>query len=82
MAKRYSAKPKFQVVTDLLTRDKSTAQVAKVCGMHPKTVDAWKNTSMEKGLEISAQDGLVVEYERRIAELERLIGRKRWRSRF
>jgi transposase-like protein len=32
MAKRYSAKFKFQVITELLTGDKSTAQVAKVYG--------------------------------------------------
>jgi transposase len=76
MAKRYSAKFKFQVVTELLTGDKSTAQVAKVYGVHPNTVNAWKRTFLEKGPEIFAQDNLVTEYERRIAELERLIGRK------
>jgi transposase len=39
-------------------------------------VNAWKRTFLEKGPEIFAQDNLVAEYERRIAELERLIGRK------
>ncbi len=76
MAKRYSAKLKFQVVTELLSGDKSTAQVAKVYNVHPNTVNAWKKTFLEKGPEIFAQDNLVAEYERRIAELERLIGRK------
>ena len=76
MAKRYSAKFKFQVITELLTGDKSTAQVAKVYGVHPNTVNAWKRTFLEKGPEIFAQDNLVAEYERRIADLERLIGRK------
>jgi transposase-like protein len=32
MAKRYSAKFKFQVIMELLTGDKGTAQVAKVYG--------------------------------------------------
>ena len=54
MAKRYSAKFKFQVVIELLTGDKSTAQVAKAYGVHPKTVNAWKNSFMEKGSEIFA----------------------------
>jgi transposase-like protein len=76
VAKRYSAKFKFQVITELLTGDKSTAQVAKVYGVHPNTVNAWKRTFLEKGPEIFAQDNLVAEYERRIADLERLIGRK------
>jgi transposase len=76
MAKRYSAKFKFQVVTELLTGSKSAAQVAKAYGVHPNTVNAWKKTFLEKGPEIFAHDNLVTEYERRIAELERLIGRK------
>ncbi len=33
MAKRYSAKLKFQVVTELLSGDKSAAQVAKAHGI-------------------------------------------------
>ncbi len=76
MAKRYSAKFKFQVVTELLAGDKRSAQVAKAYGIHPSTVNTWKQTFLEKGPEVFAQDSLVAEYERRVAELERLIGRK------
>jgi len=76
MTKRYSAKFKFQVVMELLTGDKSSAQVAKVYGVHPNTVNSWKRTLMEKGPEIFAQDSMVAEYERRVAELERLLGQK------
>jgi len=76
MTKRYSAKFKFQVVMELLTGGKSSGQVAKVYGVHPNTVNTWKRTLLEKGPEIFAQDSIVAEYERRIAELERLIGRK------
>lgn len=76
MAKRYSAKFKFQVVMEVLSGDKSSAQVAKVYGVHPNTVNAWKQTLLEKGPEIFAQDSTVAEYERRMGELERLIGKK------
>jgi transposase len=76
MAKRYSAKFKFQVVMEVLSGDKSSAQVAKAYGVHPNTVNAWKQTLLEKGPEIFAQDSTVAEYERRIGELERLIGKK------
>ena len=76
MAKRYSARFKFQVVTELLTGDKTPGQVAKVYGVHPNTVNAWKKAFFEKGPEIFSQDSIIAEYERRIAELERLIGRK------
>ena len=76
MAKRYSAKLKFQVVTELLTGDKTPGQVAKVYGVPPNTVSAWKKAFFEKGPEIFSQASIITEYERRIAELERLIGRK------
>ena len=76
MGKRYSARFKFQVVVELLTGDKSPAQVAKVYGVHPNTVSTWRQVFFEKGPEIFAQDSLVAEYERRTADLERLIGKK------
>jgi len=76
MGKRYSAKFKFQVVKELLTGGKSMGQVAKAYGIHPNTLRAWKEAFLEKGPEIFSQDGTVAEYERRIAELERLIGKK------
>ena len=37
MARRYSAKFKFQVVMELLTDDKTTARVAKAYNVHPNT---------------------------------------------
>lgn len=76
MAKRYSAKFKFQVVMEVLTGDKSQAQVAKAYGVHPNTVGSWKSIFLEKGPEVFAKDSVVSEYERRIADLEQLIGKK------
>ena len=76
MAKRYSAKFKFQVVMDVLTGDKSQAQVARAYEVHPNTVGTWKETFLEKGPEVFAKDSVVAEYERRIADLEQLIGKK------
>ena len=76
MAKRYSAKAKFQVVMEVLTGEKSLGQVAKAYGVHPNTVNAWRRIFLEKGVEVFAQEGLVADYERRIAELERLLGKK------
>jgi len=76
MARRYTAKFKFQVVMEMLSGEKSAGQVAKVYGVHPNTVNAWKRSFMEKGAEVFAQDSIVAEYEREIAELERLLGKK------
>jgi len=76
VAKRYSAKFKFQVVMEVLTGDKSQAQVAKAYGVHPNTVGSWKRIFLKKGPEVFAKDSVVSEYERRIADLEQLIGKK------
>jgi len=76
MGKRYSAKLKFQVVMELLTGDKTAAQVAKIYGVHPNTVNTWKKIFQKKGPDIFAEDNIVAQYERQIAELEQLIGKK------
>jgi transposase-like protein len=70
------AKFKFQVVRGLLSGDKSAAQVAKAYGIHPNTARNWKKTFLEKGSDIFAEDSVVAQYERRIAELEQLVGKK------
>ena len=76
MAKRYSPKLKFRLVLEVLTGDKTVGQVARAYGIHPNSVSAWKRTFLEKGPDIFARNGTVAQYERRIAELERLIGQK------
>jgi transposase-like protein len=70
MARRDSPKLEFQVVLEVLTSDKTVGQVARAYGIHSNSVSAWKQTLLEKGPEIFAQDGTVTQYERRIAELE------------
>ena len=76
MPKRYSPKLKFQVVLEVLSGEKSVAQVAKAYGVHPNSVNKWKRDFLDKGPEIFSQDGAVAEYEQRIAQLERLLGKK------
>jgi len=76
MAKRYSPKLKFQIVLELLQSDKTIGQVAKAYGVHPNSATAWKRAFLEKGPEIFAKDSSVAEYERRIADLEQLLGKK------
>lgn len=76
MAKRYSPKLKFQVVLEVLQGDKTVGQVAKSYGVHPNTVNNWQQTLLEHGAEVFAQNGTVADYERQIAELEQLLGKK------
>ena len=76
MAKRYSPKLKFQVVLEVLQGDKRVGQVAKSDGVHPNTLNNWKQTLLDQGAEVFAQNGAMAAYERQIAELEQLLGKK------
>jgi len=74
--KRYTSRFKFQVVLEVLKGTKNMGQIAKMCGVHPITVTHWKNEFLEKGPEIFGQQSTLHEYEKKIHELERLIGHK------
>ena len=76
MPKRYSPKLKFQIVLELLQGQKTAGQVAKAYGVHPNSASGWKRTLLEKGPEIFSRDSTVAEYERRIAQLEQLVGKE------
>lgn len=76
MPKSYSPKLKFQVACELLQSGKSASQVARAYGVHPNTVRNWKETFEQDGPEIFEQDGTIAEYEKKIAEMERLLGKK------
>ena len=74
--KQISPKLKFQVVLEILTGEKSPGQIAKQYGIHPNSVGVWKKQFLERGPEVFAQDDTVQQYERRLAELEQLLGKK------
>jgi transposase len=74
--RRYSPKLKFQIVLEAITEDRTIDQIARAYGVHPPRVGSWKKVSREKAPEVFAWDDTVAKYERRIAELEQLLGRK------
>lgn len=74
--KRYSPKFKFQVVLEVLTGEKSVGQVARQYDVHPNSIAAWKKEFLERGAELFAQDGTVEEYEKKLGDLEQLLGKK------
>ncbi len=76
MPKSYSPKLKFQVVLELLQGEKTAGQIARAYGVHPNSASTWKRKFIEKGPEVFAKDSTVAEYERRIADLEQLLGKK------
>jgi transposase-like protein len=76
MAKSYPPRFKFQVVMELLRGERSVGQLAKSYNVHSNSILKWKKELLEKGPALFAQDNASAEYERRIAQLEQLLGRK------
>ena len=74
-ARRYSPRVKFQAVLELL-EGKDVAQIARAYGIHPTSIGHWKRKVLESGPELFSADSTVKQYERKIEELERLLGKK------
>ena len=79
MAKRrkdYSPKFKFQLVVETLQHDSSDSEIVRAYDVHPVTLSKWKARFFEQGSEIFSGQQQTKHYEKRIAELERLLGQK------
>ncbi len=74
--KKYSPRFKFRVVLEALSEEKTTSQIAKQYGVHPNSVELWKKSFLEHGPDLFAESNTVKEYERQIAKLEQLLGKK------
>ena len=74
--RRYTARFKFQVILELLKGSKTIGQIARAYGVHPITISHWKKEFIEKGPELFSQKTTIHEYERKIQDLERLIGHR------
>ena len=74
--RRYTPKLKAQVVLEVLARDKTPGQIAKAYGVHPNSVALWRRRFIERAPEVFAEETTVNEYERRIRDLEQLLGKK------
>lgn len=75
-ARRYTAKLKFQVVLEALKNEKTPGQIAKAYGVHANSVGIWKHWLLERGPALFERGETVRDEEKRIAELEQLLGKK------
>ena len=76
MAKKYSARLKFQVVLEVMDGGKSVAQVAREYGTHPNSIIRWRQELLDRGPQLFEGDQRARQDKQRIAELERLLGQK------
>ena len=72
--KRYSPRFQFQVVLEVLKGDRQIVEIVRAYDLHPTTVSRWKREFLEKGPEVFGKDRTVAQYERRIQEMEKLLG--------
>ncbi len=83
-AKRSTPKFKFQVVLEAIRSQRSDAEVARAYQVHPITLCKWKKEILckwkkeflEKGAEVFAGKESAQQYEKTIAKLERMLGKK------
>jgi len=61
---------------ETIKSSKTIGQIARAYGVHPITIHTWRKDFMEKGPELFGQKTTIHEYEKKIRELEQLIGHK------
>lgn len=72
--KVYSSRVKFQAVMEVM-KGKAVGEVARLYGFHPTLFPQWRRRFEEKGPTIF-EEGKIDEYQRKIEELTRIIGKK------
>jgi hypothetical protein len=63
-------------VVELIQGEKAAGEIAKAYGVHLNSARAWRGHFLEKGPEVFAEDNIIQENEKRIAESEQLVGKK------
>lgn len=74
--KTYTPKFKFQLVLEVLQGERSEVEIGRIYGVHHTTISKWKKQFLEHGVEVFSGNEEVKHYEKRIADLERMIGQK------
>jgi transposase-like protein len=76
MSKTYSPEFKLQVVLETLQSDRTDAEIARAYEVHPVTLSNWKKKLKEDGAKAFGGDNQLKEKEKKIANLERMVGQK------
>ncbi|SDE98883.1 Transposase [Thermus arciformis] len=67
---------KFQAALEAIKGEKSLVELARIYNVHPNTIVKWKAELMEKGATIFSNETQEKELEKKIRDLEQLIGKK------
>ncbi|MGI8935614.1 MAG: transposase [Phormidesmis sp.] len=74
-ARTFSAEFKAQLVLEVLTGNRTSAEVCRQHQIHPNLFARWRSTFMEQAPSIFNQEQTHSAEQERIAELERMLGR-------
>ena len=74
--KSYTPKFKFQLVLEILQGERSEIELGRIYGVHHTTLSKWKRQFLDHGAEVFSSNEEVKRYEKRVAELERIVGQK------
>jgi transposase len=72
---------KFQAALEAIKGEKSLVELARIYNVHPNTIVKWKAELMEKGATLFSNETQEKELEKKIRDLEQLIGKKESRDR-
>ena len=73
--RRFTAEFKAQIVLEMLTEQKSAAQVSREYGIKDSVLSRWKQEFIKRSPILFEQGVVQDDREERIAELERMVGR-------
>jgi len=74
--KKHAAKIKFQIVVESLSREGKLIDIARQYGINPNLITKWRKEFFERGCQIFEQGSPAQEAERKIGDLQRIIGKK------
>jgi transposase len=74
--KPYTPKFKSQLVLEVLGGERTEVEIGRLYGVHHTTLSKWKRQFLENGAQVFGGNEEVKRYQKRIAELERMIGQK------
>jgi transposase-like protein len=77
MTKRRSFTPEFKarVILEILVEGKSMAQASRDYGIKDSVLARWKHEFIERSPAVFEPDSKTADQDRRIAELERMVGK-------
>jgi len=73
--RKFSSEFKARVVLEMLTEQKSAAQVSREYGIKDSVLSRWKQEFIERSPQLFEQGTSSNDRDQRIADLERMVGR-------